>query len=87
MNTRHGVPGLATIYSPVYPRIVFSSVLPRLIFEVINKNETMRVTIKTIFTYQVCDKLQSYVGKKPFDFTQSFVATLYSVGHSPLLYY
>ena len=52
------------------------SMLPRLTFEVINKNDTMRVTIKTIFTYQVCDKLQSYAGRKPFDFTQSFVATL-----------
>ena len=38
-------------------------------FEVINKNDTMGVTIKTIFTYQVCDKLQSYAGRKPFDCT------------------
>ena len=56
-------------------------------FEVNNKNDAMRVTIKTIFTYQVCNKLQTYAGRKPFDFTQSFVATLYRVGHSPLLYY
>ena len=87
MNTRHGVPCLLAIYLPLYPRLVLSSVLPRLTFEVINKNDTMRVTIKTIFTYQVCEKLQSCVGRKPFDFMQSFVATLYSVGHSPLLYY
>ena len=87
MNARHGVPGLPTIYSPLYPHLVLSSVLPRLTFEVINKNDTMRETIKAIFTYQVCDKLQSYAGRKPFDFTQSFVATLYSVGHSPLLHY
>ena len=87
MNARHGIPGLPVIYSPLYPRLVLSSVLPRLIFEVNNKSDSMRVTIKTLFTYQVHDKLQSYAGRKPFDFTQSFVATLYSVGHSPLLYY
>ena len=43
------------------------------------------MAIKTIFTSRVYNKLQSYVGRKPFDFTQSFVDTLYSVGHSPLL--
>ena len=87
INTRHGIPGLPAIYWPLYPCLVFSSVLPRLIFDVVNKNDTIRVTIKTIFTYQVCDKLQSYAGRKPFDFMQSFVATLYNIGHSPLLYY
>ena len=43
MNARHGVPGLPAINSPLYPRLVLSSVLPRLTFEVINKNDTMRV--------------------------------------------
>ena len=88
MNTRHSIPGSPTIHSPLYLSSSGSQfMLPRLTVEVINKNGTMRVTIKAIFTYQVCDKLQSYVGRKPFDFTQSFVATLYSAGHFPLLYY
>ena len=41
--------------------------------------------LASVFTYQVCDKLKRYVGRKPFDFMQSFVATLYSAGYSPLL--
>ena len=46
-----------------------------------------KVTIKKIFTSKVYDKIPSYAGGKPFDFMQSFVTTLYSIGHSPLLYY
>ena len=81
---------MAFLVYPLYTRLSifvwFSVRVTKIItFEVNNKNDAMRVTIKTIFTYQVCNKLQSYAGRKPFDFTQSFVATLYSIGHSPLL--